>query len=115
MTGTRTDGSSTVASPGSGDRLVFVDVLRVAVIVLVVAFHAAQPYGPTGGEWPVTDPANSELLRPSSRGEACGSDCNPNCNRIPNDQTSPDGQEDPTTPGFAKQRRPNLTGRHRRG
>ena len=64
MTGTRTDGSSTVASPGSGDRLVFVDVLRVAVIVLVVAFHAAQPYGPTGGEWPVTDPANSELLRP---------------------------------------------------
>ena len=40
----------------------FVDVLRVAVIVLVVAFHAAQPYGPTGGEWPVTDPANSGLI-----------------------------------------------------
>jgi peptidoglycan/LPS O-acetylase OafA/YrhL len=58
------DGSSTGALPGSGDRLVFVDVLRVAVIVLVVAFHAAQPYGPTGGDWPVTDPANSELLRP---------------------------------------------------
>ena len=64
MTWTRPDGSSTVAPPCSGDRLVFVDVLRVAVIVLVVAFHAAQPYGPTGGEWPVTDPANSELLRP---------------------------------------------------
>ena len=58
------DGSLTVALPDSGDRLAFVDVLRVAVIVLVVAFHAAQPYGPTGGEWPVTDPANSELLRP---------------------------------------------------
>lgn len=58
------DQSSTVAHRGSGDRLVFVDVLRVAVIVLVVAFHAAQPYGPTGGDWPVTDPANSELLRP---------------------------------------------------
>jgi len=57
-------GSSTVAHPGSGDRLVFVDVLRVAVIILVVAFHSAQPYGPTGGDWPVTDPANSELLRP---------------------------------------------------
>lgn len=42
----------------------FVDVLRVAVIVLVVAFHAAQPYGPTGGDWPISDPANSELLRP---------------------------------------------------
>jgi glucan biosynthesis protein C len=44
--------------------LVFVDVLRVAVIALVVAFHAAQPYGPTGGDWPVSDTANSELLRP---------------------------------------------------
>jgi fucose 4-O-acetylase-like acetyltransferase len=44
--------------------LVFVDVLRVALIVLVVAHHAAQPYGPTGGEWPVTDPASSELLGP---------------------------------------------------
>lgn len=63
-TSAKQGGSSTVADPGSGDRLVFVDVLRVAVICLVVAFHAAQPYGPTGGDWPVTDSANSELLRP---------------------------------------------------
>ena len=63
-TSAKQGGSSTPADPGSGNRLVFVDVLRVAVICLVVAFHAAQPYGPTGGDWPVTDSANSELLRP---------------------------------------------------
>ncbi len=66
MTGSPLDqsGLSTSGPPVGEGRLVFVDVLRVAVIVLVVAFHAAQPYGPTGGDWPVTDPANSELLRP---------------------------------------------------
>lgn len=42
--------------------MVFVDAVRVAVIVMVVAHHAAQPYGPTGGAWPVTDPANLEWL-----------------------------------------------------
>ncbi|HEX6760180.1 MAG TPA: hypothetical protein VF086_17500 [Propionibacteriaceae bacterium] len=40
----------------SQERLVFGDVLRVAVIVMVIAHHAAQAYGPTGGTWPVTDP-----------------------------------------------------------
>lgn len=56
--------SSAVTPAGGEGRIVFVDVLRVALIVLVVAHHAAQPYGPTGGEWPVTDPVSSDLLGP---------------------------------------------------
>ena len=56
------DKSPADAASGDGGRLVFVDVLRVAVIVMVVAHHSAQPYGPTGGAWPVTDPANLEGL-----------------------------------------------------
>lgn len=46
----------------TGDRLVFVDVLRVALIILVVAHHAGQAYGPTGGEWPVTDVGSIDWL-----------------------------------------------------
>jgi peptidoglycan/LPS O-acetylase OafA/YrhL len=37
-------------------RLAFVGWLRVFLIALVVAHHAGQPYGPTGGSWPVADP-----------------------------------------------------------
>jgi glucans biosynthesis protein C len=44
--------------------MVFVDVLRVAVIVIVIVHHAAQAYGPTGGTWPVTDPHSSDWFRP---------------------------------------------------
>ena len=56
--------ASAAAAPRDGGRMVFVDALRVAVIVMVVAHHASQPYGPTGGEWPITDPSNSEWLAP---------------------------------------------------
>ncbi len=44
--------------------LAHVDSLRVALIVLVLAHHAAQPYGPTGGAWPVTYPDHSAWLGP---------------------------------------------------
>ena len=47
--------------PQSG-QLVFVQWLRVILISFVVAHHAAQPYGPTGGEWPIDDPVSSNLL-----------------------------------------------------
>jgi glucan biosynthesis protein C len=43
-------------------RLYFVQWLRVFLISLVVAHHAAQPYGPTGGAWPIDDPANAGWL-----------------------------------------------------
>lgn len=43
-------------------RLVFVDNLRVLLTVLVVAHHAAQPYGPTGGEWPIFNSERAAIL-----------------------------------------------------
>jgi glucan biosynthesis protein C len=46
-------------------RLYFVQWLRVFLITLVVAHHAGQPYGPTDGEWPVSDPVEAAAwLRP---------------------------------------------------
>jgi peptidoglycan/LPS O-acetylase OafA/YrhL len=45
-------------------RLYFVDYLRVLLILLVIAHHAGQAYGPTGGNWPITNPESSRLLKP---------------------------------------------------
>lgn len=66
MTGTSSElvGSSSVAKPGGEGRMAYLDALRVAVIVWVVLHHAAQPYGPTGGDWPIADPGNLEWLGP---------------------------------------------------
>jgi len=47
---------------GKAGTLHFVQWLRVFLIALVVAHHAGQPYGPTGGRWPIDDPANAEWL-----------------------------------------------------
>ncbi|NER79829.1 MAG: acyltransferase family protein [Leptolyngbya sp. SIO1D8] len=51
-------------STGSKTRLVFMDNLRVLLTALVVAHHAAQPYGPTGGEWPIFNPERAAILGP---------------------------------------------------
>lgn len=45
-------------------RLYFADKLKVALTMLVIAHHAAQPYGPTGGAWPVVNAQHSPLLGP---------------------------------------------------
>jgi len=45
-------------------RLYFVQWLRVFLIALVVAHHAGQPYGPTGGAWPVHDQPTAVWLTP---------------------------------------------------
>ncbi len=44
------------------NRIVYVDVIKVFLTCLVVAHHAGQSYGPTGGVWPVTDNANTNWL-----------------------------------------------------
>ena len=50
--------------PALPRRLFFMDNLRVFLTVLVVAHHAAQPYGPTGGEWPLSNPERAAILGP---------------------------------------------------
>lgn len=42
----------------------FLDNLRVALIVLVIAHHVGQAYGPTGGAWPIMEAARSPALGP---------------------------------------------------
>ena len=51
-------------SKSPSERLYFIDNLRVLIISLVVAHHAGQPYGPTGGDWPLFNPERSPLLGP---------------------------------------------------
>lgn len=46
----------------SKQKLVYIQWLRIFLIVMVVAHHAGQPYGPTGGSWPVSDPSNLPFL-----------------------------------------------------
>lgn len=43
-------------------RIVYVDVIKVFLTCLVVAHHAGQAYGPTGGVWPVTDNSKTQWL-----------------------------------------------------
>jgi len=45
-------------------RLYYLDNLRVAVIILVIAHHVGQAYGPTGGWWPIQEVARAPLLGP---------------------------------------------------
>ncbi|HVP18834.1 MAG TPA: acyltransferase family protein, partial [Spirochaetia bacterium] len=49
---------------GSENRLFYIDNLRVAITILVIAHHVGQAYGPTGGYWPVQETARSALLGP---------------------------------------------------
>lgn len=45
-------------------RLFGLDKLRVALTFLVIAHHAAQAYGPTGGGWPIFNDERSAVLGP---------------------------------------------------
>jgi len=56
------DGGSSAAVRPS--RLDYADNLRVALISLVIAHHVGQAYGPTGGFWPIMEPARAALLGP---------------------------------------------------
>jgi len=46
------------------ERLHWVDGLRLLAVTVVVAHHAGQAYGPTGGAWPVFESERSLLLGP---------------------------------------------------
>jgi peptidoglycan/LPS O-acetylase OafA/YrhL len=46
------------------NRLYYLDNLRVAVIILVIAHHVGQAYGPTGGWWPIQEAARAPILGP---------------------------------------------------
>ena len=50
-------------------RLYFLDNLRVALIMLVIAHHVAQTYGPTGGDWPIGEQRDHRLAGPLFRGQ----------------------------------------------
>lgn len=43
-------------------RLCFVDNVRVFLVMLVIAHHAGQPYGPTGGMWLIFNPERADIL-----------------------------------------------------
>ena len=45
-------------------RMVYLDKLKVMLTVLVIAHHAGQAYGPTGGQWPIFSLERSALLGP---------------------------------------------------
>jgi surface polysaccharide O-acyltransferase-like enzyme len=45
-------------------RLDYLDALKVALTTLVIAHHAGQPYGPTGGRWPIFDAERAAVLGP---------------------------------------------------
>ncbi len=46
------------------DKLVFVQRLRIFLIGLVIAHHAGQAYGPTGGTWPFREAQSADWLGP---------------------------------------------------
>jgi glucan biosynthesis protein C len=48
----------------AGARLAFLDTLKVGLTLLVIAHHAGQAYGPTGGDWPIFSLERSPLLGP---------------------------------------------------
>ncbi|HEX2185973.1 MAG TPA: acyltransferase [Chloroflexota bacterium] len=45
-------------------RLEYLDSLKVALTALVIAHHAGQSYGPTGGSWPIFDAERAAVLGP---------------------------------------------------
>ena len=48
----------------TSNRMAFFDNLRVVLMVMVIAHHVGQAYGPTGAWWPVQEPTRAEVLAP---------------------------------------------------
>ncbi len=47
---------------GKGQRIAYIDLIKVCLTCLVVAHHAAQAYGPTGGVWVVSDAPKADWM-----------------------------------------------------
>lgn len=56
--------SASPSGSAGASRLGYMDQIRAVLTILVVAHHAAQPYGPTGGSWPITYPQHERMLGP---------------------------------------------------
>ena len=54
----------TLEGPVAAPRLDFLDAVKVALTALVIAHHAGQTYGPTGGRWPVFEAERVAVLGP---------------------------------------------------
>lgn len=54
----------TVQAAHAASRTWFLDNLKILLTFLVVAHHAAQAYGPTGGSWPVGQDERAQMLGP---------------------------------------------------
>ncbi len=59
-----TTGVAASAQPRASARLAFIDNIRVFLTILVIAHHAGQAYGPTGGDWPIFDAERARILGP---------------------------------------------------
>ena len=44
------------------NRLAFIDNIRIGLIILVIAHHVGQAYGPTGGWWAYQEPEKADWL-----------------------------------------------------
>jgi glucans biosynthesis protein C len=58
---------TTIETPSTAktyNHLFFLDNLRVVLIMLVIAHHVGQAYGPTGGWWPIQEAERSAILGP---------------------------------------------------
>lgn len=54
--------STKIGRNAQSSRLWFVDNVRVFLTILVLAHHAAQPYGPIGGTWLLANPEQANIL-----------------------------------------------------
>ncbi|HEY8025128.1 MAG TPA: acyltransferase [Burkholderiaceae bacterium] len=57
-------GSAVASVTRPESRMAFLDSLKACLAILVVFHHAGQPYGPTGGSWPVMHTEKFRLLGP---------------------------------------------------
>jgi len=49
---------------GDARRLYYLDNLKIALTILVIAHHVGQAYGPTGGAWPIQEATRAAILGP---------------------------------------------------